>query len=95
MRHKSFYSEIAELVKELEQSTADSVLSRNGIILRRGTPCGWIAMVADLVEPLYRRMSLRVLGSHVIHTDDTGIKMRAEGQCRIASSGRRKTVERR
>jgi transposase len=44
--------------------------------------CDWVAATADLLEPLYNLMSDRVRASHVIHTDDTGIKMLAVGQCR-------------
>jgi transposase len=40
-----------------------------------------VASVADLLRPLYDQMCQRVLRSQVIHTDDTGIKMLAEGQC--------------
>ena len=59
----------------------EDILSRSGILLRRSTLCGWVASVADLLKPLYDLMCHRVLRSHVIHTDDTGIKMLAEGQC--------------
>ena len=59
----------------------EDILSRSGILLRRSTLCGWIAQMADLLEPLYDQMCQRVLRSQVIHTDDTGIKMLSEGQC--------------
>jgi transposase len=59
----------------------EDILSRSGILLRRSTLCGWIAQTAHLLKPLYDQMCHRVLRSHVIHTDDTGIKMLAEGQC--------------
>jgi transposase len=59
----------------------EEILSRSGILLRRSTLCGWVASVADLLKPLYDVMCQRVLRSHVIHTDDTGIKMLSEGQC--------------
>ena len=59
----------------------EDILSRNGIILRRSTLCDWIASAADLVKPLYDLMCDRVRASHVIHTDDTIIKMLAEGRC--------------
>jgi transposase len=59
----------------------EDILSRSDIILRRSTLCGWVASVADLLKPLYELMCRRVLRSHVIHTDDTGIKMLSEGQC--------------
>ena len=60
----------------------EDILSRCGIILRRSTLCDWIASVSDLLKPLYNVMCSRVRRSHVIHTDDTGIKMLEPGQCR-------------
>jgi hypothetical protein len=59
----------------------EDILSRSGILLRRSTLCDWVAAAADLLKPLYDAMCHRVCRSHVIHTDDTGIKMLAEGQC--------------
>jgi transposase len=60
----------------------EDILSRCGIILRRSTLCDWIASVSDLLKPLYNVICRRVRRSHVIHTDDTGIKMLESGQCR-------------
>jgi transposase len=51
------------------------ILARHGVVLRRSTLCGWIAAAADLAEALYQRMCERVLSSHVIHTDDTSVKL--------------------
>jgi transposase len=59
----------------------EDILSRSGILLRRSTLCDWIAAAADLLKPLYDALCHRVRQSHVIHTDDTGIKMLAEPQC--------------
>lgn len=59
----------------------EDIFSRSGILLRRSTLCGWTASVADLLRSLYDVMRAHVLRSHVIHTDDTGIRMLAEGQC--------------
>jgi len=59
----------------------EDMLSRSGILLRRSTLCGWVAATADLLKPLYELMCQQVRHSHVIHTDDTSIKMLAEGQC--------------
>lgn len=60
----------------------EDILSRHGIIIRRSTLCDWVASTADLLKPPYDLMSDRVRSSHVIHTDDTGVKMLAVGQCR-------------
>jgi transposase len=53
----------------------EDMLARHGVLLRRSTLCGWIAAAADLAEPLYERMCQLILGSHVIHTDDTPVKL--------------------
>ena len=58
----------------------EDILSRHGIIIRRSTLCDWVAAAADLLKPLYDLMGDRVRSSHVIHTDDTGIKMLAAVQ---------------
>lgn len=60
----------------------EDILSRSGIILRRSTLCGWVAAAADLLTPLYNLMCDQVRASHVIHTDDTIIKMLEKKQCR-------------
>jgi hypothetical protein len=53
----------------------EDILARHGVVLRRSTLCGWIAAAADLAAPLYQRMCERLLQSHVIHTDDTSVKL--------------------
>ncbi len=60
----------------------EDILSRSCIIIRRSTLCDWVASAADLLKPLYDLMCDRVRSSHVIHPDDTGIKMLAASQCR-------------
>ena len=60
----------------------EDILSRSGIMIRRSTLCDWVASTADLLKPLYDLMCDRVRSSHVIHTDDTGIRMLDVGQCR-------------
>jgi transposase len=59
----------------------EDMLSRSGILLRRSTLSGWVAATADLLKPLHDLMCDRVRRSRVIHSDDTSIKMLAEGQC--------------
>jgi transposase len=53
----------------------EDIVSRWGVVLRRSTLCGWIAAAADLVQPLVKRMQQLLLASHVIHTDDTSVKL--------------------
>jgi transposase len=53
----------------------EDIAARQGLILRRSTLCDWIAAAADLVLPLYERMKELALQSHVLHTDDTTVKL--------------------
>lgn len=51
----------------------ERILQRHGIDIARSTMCDWAASCADLLRPLYERMIQKVLGSRVIHTDDTPV----------------------
>ncbi len=53
----------------------EDIAARHGLILRRSTLCDWIAAAADLALPLYERMKQLALQSHVLHTDDTTVKL--------------------
>jgi transposase len=48
-------------------------LARHGIDISRSTMCDWMAACADALRPLYDLMVGQVLGSKVIHTDDTPV----------------------
>jgi transposase len=62
----------------------EDLFSRMGWLIRRSTICGWLCELGLLVEPLVMRMKHLLLQSHVIHTDDTKIKMLDTGICREA-----------
>jgi len=49
----------------------EDIFARQGFEIARATQAVWCGDVADLVEPLYRRMVERVRQSHVVATDDT------------------------
>jgi transposase len=51
----------------------EKILDRHGIRIARSTMCDWMAQCAEVLDPLYRRMIEQVLGSEVIHTDDTPV----------------------
>lgn len=53
----------------------EDILSRHGVEIRRSTIYDWLASMAELVSPLVEVMQQRVLQSHVIHTDDTQVKL--------------------
>jgi transposase len=62
----------------------ENIFARNGFEIDRVTQCLWCRDVANLIKPLYDRMVGRVLGSHVIHTDDTIMPMLAPGKTKQA-----------
>jgi transposase len=54
-------------------------LGRSGVTIARSTLGDWLASAADLLEPLYQLMHGLLLLSRVIHSDDTGVKLRVLG----------------
>lgn len=62
----------------------EGIFERSGFEIDRSTQCVWMGDVARIVRPLYDRMVGRVLGSHVIHTDDTVLPMLAPDKTRQA-----------
>ena len=58
----------------------EDIFERQGFEISRATQSVWCGDVADLVEPLYRRMAERVRQSHVVATDDTIFPMLVPGQ---------------
>src|SRR6266853_4068542 len=58
----------------------EAIFARQGFEISRATQAVWCGDVADLVEPLYRRMAERVRQSHVVATDDTIFPMLGPGQ---------------
>src|SRR3984893_9995424 len=62
----------------------EDIFERQGFEISRATQSVWCGDVADLVEPLYRRMAARVRRSHVVATDDTVFPMLGPGQTQSA-----------
>ena len=58
----------------------EDIFARQGFEISRATQAVWCGDVADLVEPLYRRMAERVRQSHVVATDDTVLPMLSAGK---------------
>jgi transposase len=61
-------------------------LARSGVTVARSTLGDWLTQAADLLEPLVELMHERLLGSRVIHGDDTGVKLRVPGAERTAKA---------
>ena len=53
----------------------EKMFERHGIQISRKTMGGWMAQCAKLLDPLYQLMKKDVLGSKVIGTDDTSVKV--------------------
>lgn len=51
----------------------EGIYRRHGVELPRQTTCDWMAICADLLEPIYKAMHRLVLESKVIQTDDTPV----------------------
>jgi len=62
----------------------EDIFARQGFEIARATQAVWCGDVADLVEPLYRRMVERVGQSHVVATDDTVLPMLSAGKTQAA-----------
>jgi transposase len=54
-------------------------LARSEVAIARATLGDWLAGAADVLGPLRQVMHQRVLLSRVIHSDDTGVKLRVPG----------------
>jgi transposase len=53
----------------------EKMFERQGVRISRKTMGGWLAQVAELLEPLYGSSKKVLFGSKVIGTDDTGVKV--------------------
>ena len=54
----------------------EGIFQRQGVRLSRQTMDGWWLQTAEFLQPLYAAAIGVVLASHVIHTDDTSVRVR-------------------
>jgi len=73
---------VSKYQDHLPLNRQEGISKRSGVQISRKTQCDWVAAAAMLLAPLYRRMRERLLLSHVIHSDDTPIKVRVKKQDR-------------
>ena len=78
------YVATAKFSDFLPLNRLQNIFAREGFELDRSTLCLWMADVAQLLRPLYRRMIERVKQSHVLATDDTIMPLLAPGKARQA-----------
>jgi hypothetical protein len=62
--------------------------ARLGVHINRSTMCGWLALVAKLLRPIYDRMKTMLLLSKVIATDDTPMKVLDRSKSKNIKIGR-------
>jgi transposase len=53
----------------------ERIYERQGVFLPRSTLSDWLAACADLLQPVYGRLTALVLQSRALHTDDTPVKL--------------------
>ncbi len=78
------YVVTAKFSDYLPLNRLQTIFAREGFELDRSTLCLWLADVARLIRPLYRRMVERVLQSHVLATDDTVLPLLQPGKAKQA-----------
>ena len=64
---------VSKFLDHLPIYRLEGIFQRVGVDLSRSTMCDWIAVVADLLSPVVKEMTRRVLLSKVIQTDDTTV----------------------
>jgi len=67
------YVTVSKYSDHLPLNRLERILARHNIDISRSTMCDWMAACADALRPLYELMVVLVLGSKVIHTDDTPV----------------------
>jgi len=53
----------------------ENIFARHGVEISRKTMGGWMGQCAALLEPLWNAAKKELFASHVIGTDDTGVKV--------------------
>lgn len=79
---------VSKYADHLPLHRQENILRRQGVDVSRSTMCGWMAAVADLLDPLYALMKGSVLGSKVLHTDDTPVPVQDESVPGKTKTGR-------
>lgn len=69
------YIAVSKFADHLPLNRLEGIFRRHGAEIARSTMCDWLAVAADLLEPLYVRLKERVLLSRIIWTDDTPVDL--------------------
>src|SRR6266851_3697608 len=63
----------AKFADHLPLNRQVDIFARHGVDLSRQTLCDWVGDAAGLLEPIYRDLTVSVLGGKVVQTDDTTV----------------------
>jgi transposase len=66
---------VSKVADHLPVHRQAKMMRRFGVEIADQTICGWMRQTAELLAPLYDRMKQYVLGSKVVGTDDTPVKV--------------------
>jgi transposase len=72
---------VAKYADHLPLERQQQIFARHGLELPKSTMCDWIRDVADLLAPIVAELRRDVLGSHVIHSDDTPVTVLDRAAC--------------
>jgi hypothetical protein len=64
---------VSKFLDHLPLYRLEGIFKRVGVELSRSTMCDWMAVIADLLSPVVKEMTRRILLSKVIQTDDTTV----------------------
>jgi transposase len=64
---------VSKYADHLPLHRQEGIFRRHGVDLSRSTMCDWMAAVADLLWPLVKEMTRRIVLSRVIQSDDTPV----------------------
>jgi transposase len=73
------YIIISKYADHLPLYRLEGIFRRQEVELSRQTMCDWMALCAELLEPIYKVMHRQVLESKVIGTDDTTVPVQDPG----------------
>jgi transposase len=66
---------VSKFADHLTLHRQQRIFERHGVEISRKTMGGWLAAVAELIDPLYQAAKTILFESKVIGTDDTGVKV--------------------
>ncbi len=82
------YVAISKFCDHLPLYRIERIFARHGADIARSTMCGWLAVLAALLRPIYDLMHEKLLASRIIKTDDTSVKVQVRKGKKKIKTGR-------